>query len=110
MTNTLFFIPRASALLHTCCHQCLSLHRFVASTLTLLAMRRSSRSCSCSRAAAKVAEERCEHRRVLLIFHRVLWVRPWVKGVSVSHDTETNEDTTDIEQRVVKFASIHHVT
>ena len=44
MTNTLLFVPRASALLHSCFYQCFSAHRLLAEAFMLLAVSRSSLS------------------------------------------------------------------
>ena len=38
MTNTPLFVPRASALLHSCFHQCSSAHRLLAEDFMLLAV------------------------------------------------------------------------
>ena len=38
MTNTPLFVPRASALLHSCFHQCFSAHRLLAEDFMLLAV------------------------------------------------------------------------
>ena len=44
MTNTLSSVPRASALLHSCFHQCSSVHRLLALAFMLVAVSRSSLS------------------------------------------------------------------